>query len=74
VIVFGWLGVALLLAYVCVGAWMFDLNPLVWHSVREAVTPSPRRRARIARVGVARWWSLLVLALICFGIAGSARG
>jgi hypothetical protein len=61
--VFGWLGISLLLAYVCVGAWMFDLNPLAWHSVREVVTPSPRGHARIARVGVARWWSLLVLRL-----------
>jgi hypothetical protein len=72
--VFGWVGVLFLLAYMGVGAWMFDLNPLAWRSVQEVLTPSPRRRARIARVGVARWWSLLVLALICFGIAGSGHG
>jgi hypothetical protein len=74
--VFGWLGFLLLVAYLALAAWMFDLSPLRWHSIQKIAAPSSARRervsARIQRVGLVRWFSLLVLALICFALAGTS--
>jgi hypothetical protein len=71
----GWIGFLLIVAYLGVGAYMFDLNPLQWHSFGRLVSPSSERKARVRsrveRVGLVRWFSLLVLALVCFAIAGN---